>query len=34
MRRERKKAAQERRAFQPQLMLASVDDAAIENPDC
>lgn len=34
MRRERKKAAKERRAFQPQLMLASVDDTAIENPDC
>ncbi|XP_004499828.1 large ribosomal subunit protein bL27c [Cicer arietinum] len=32
MRRERKKAAQERRALQPQLILASVDDAAITNP--
>ncbi|CAI8596038.1 unnamed protein product [Vicia faba] len=38
MRRERKKAAQERRAFQPQLVLASVDDAAddaaLTNVDC
>ncbi|CAL5201504.1 unnamed protein product [Lathyrus oleraceus] len=38
MRRERKKAAQERRAFQPQLVLASADDvaddAAITNLDC
>ncbi|KAK2440124.1 Ribosomal protein L27 family protein [Trifolium repens] len=33
-RRERKKAAQERRDFQPQLILASVEDDAITSPDC
>ncbi|GAU20870.1 hypothetical protein TSUD_120620 [Trifolium subterraneum] len=33
-RRERKKAALERRDFQPELILASVEDDAITNADC
>ncbi|WJX32600.1 60S ribosomal protein L27 [Trifolium repens] len=31
---ERKKSAQERRDFQPQLMTASSEDDAVTNPDC